>query len=120
MVMVMVMVVVKEKDEETEKAVAATGAEDPMVAGKNDALGAPRAPSGPPRTAPPYMKPYLKPSRSDPTLLSSYGDDLAMLMKPPYHHVQAMCNPGGAGVAGAGGFGQPQAASAAHAAGGVP
>merc|ERR550514_2111551 len=40
---------------------------------------------------PPYMKPFLKPSRSDPTLLSSYGDDLAMLMKPPYHHVQAMC-----------------------------
>mmetsp|Transcript_55499 Transcript_55499/g.119795 ORF Transcript_55499/g.119795 Transcript_55499/m.119795 type:complete len:668 (-) Transcript_55499:126-2129(-) len=40
--------------------------------------------------APPYMKPLLKPSRSDPTLLSSYGDDVSMLMRPPYHHFQAM------------------------------
>lgn len=39
---------------------------------------------------PPYMRPYLKPSRSDPTLLSSYGDDTSMFMKPPYHHIQAM------------------------------
>lgn len=39
--------------------------------------------------APPYMKPYLKPSRSDPTLLSSYGDDLRMWMKMPYHHLKA-------------------------------
>merc|ERR550514_2671247 len=49
---------------------------------------------------PPYMKPFLKPSRSDPTLLSSYGDDLAMLMRPPYHHVQAMCATGAQGGAG--------------------
>jgi len=40
--------------------------------------------------APPYMKPYLKPSRSDPTLLSSYGDDLALLTKPLYNHAQAV------------------------------
>jgi len=39
--------------------------------------------------APPYMRPHLKPSRSDPTLLSSYGDALA-LTRPPYHHIQAM------------------------------
>merc|ERR1712232_2583 len=38
---------------------------------------------------PPYMKPLLKPSRSDPTLLSSYGDDHSMLAKPPYHHYRA-------------------------------
>eukprot|EP00929_Paragymnodinium_shiwhaense_P025369 TRINITY_DN15361_c0_g1_i1.p1 TRINITY_DN15361_c0_g1~~TRINITY_DN15361_c0_g1_i1.p1 ORF type:complete len:614 (-),score=163.38 TRINITY_DN15361_c0_g1_i1:448-2289(-) len=53
-------------------------------------------PSGPPPPAvtpwqakglsePPYMKPYLKPNRSDPTMLSSYGDSESMLMKPPYH-----------------------------------
>lgn len=40
---------------------------------------------------PPYMRPYLKPSRSDPTLLSSYGDDLTMMLtRMPYHHMQAM------------------------------
>jgi len=36
--------------------------------------------------APPYMKRMLKPSRSDPTLLSSYGDDTVMLTKPIYNH----------------------------------
>lgn len=41
---------------------------------------------------PPYMKPFLKPSRSDPTLLSSYGDEFAALTKPLYNH------PGAAGV----------------------
>jgi len=45
---------------------------------------------------PPYMKPLLKPTRSDPTLLSSYGDESTMLMKPPYHHFQAMYIAGGA------------------------
>jgi len=38
---------------------------------------------------PPYMKPFLKPSRSDPTLLSSYGDELAALTKPLYNHAGA-------------------------------
>lgn len=39
--------------------------------------------------SPPYMKPHLKPSRSDPTLLSSYGNDLTMLKMqlPLYNHV---------------------------------
>merc|ERR1712232_1060100 len=46
---------------------------------------APPPPEAGPRY-PPYMKPLLKPSRSDPTLLSSYGDDQSMLTKPPYHH----------------------------------
>ncbi|CAE7650135.1 SRPK1 [Symbiodinium pilosum] len=41
---------------------------------------------------PPYMKPYLKPSRSDPTLLSSYGDDMVALNRPLYNH--AMKPPG--------------------------
>lgn len=40
--------------------------------------------------SPPYMKPYLKPSRSDPTLLSSYGDDTVVLTKPLYNHVQSL------------------------------
>jgi serine/threonine protein kinase len=33
---------------------------------------------------PPYMKPFLKPSRSDPSLLNSYGD-MYSCFKPPYH-----------------------------------
>eukprot|EP00392_Amoebophrya_sp_AT5.2_P003879 g3884.t1 len=35
---------------------------------------------------PPYVKPFLKPSRSDPSLLSSYPDAEPYLIKPPYHH----------------------------------
>eukprot|EP00927_Polykrikos_kofoidii_P004878 TRINITY_DN11927_c0_g2_i1.p1 TRINITY_DN11927_c0_g2~~TRINITY_DN11927_c0_g2_i1.p1 ORF type:complete len:719 (-),score=145.08 TRINITY_DN11927_c0_g2_i1:22-2178(-) len=35
---------------------------------------------------PPYMKPFLKPSRSDPTLLSTYDDDSVALTKPLYNH----------------------------------
>jgi len=68
----------------------------------------PTPPLGPPpgaatgNNSPPYMVPFLKPTRSDPTLLSSYGDDTAMLMKRPYHHLlatqqaslQAMKSPG--------------------------
>lgn len=37
---------------------------------------------------PPYMAPFLKPSRSDPTLLSSYGDTNSTLMRMPYHHLR--------------------------------
>lgn len=37
--------------------------------------------------SPPYMRPFLKPSRSDPTLLSSYGDELTVLSKPLYNHL---------------------------------
>lgn len=36
------------------------------------------------------MKPHLKPSRSDPSLLSSYGDSLAALGKPLYNHLPAL------------------------------
>jgi len=36
--------------------------------------------------APPYMVPHLKPSRSDPTLLSSYVDAHECLFRRPYHH----------------------------------
>jgi serine/threonine protein kinase len=35
---------------------------------------------------PPYMRPLLKPSPSDPTLISSYGD-MAAHLRPPYHHL---------------------------------
>lgn len=38
---------------------------------------------------PPFMRPFLKPSRSDPTLLSSYGDDMVLLSKPLYNHAKA-------------------------------
>jgi serine/threonine protein kinase len=41
---------------------------------------------------PPYMKPYLKPSLSDPTLLSSYGDDMARLLNPLYNNLSAAHN----------------------------
>jgi len=53
--------------------------------------------------APPYMKPFLKPSRSDPTLLSSYGDDASMMLRPPYHHLQAMIPTQANGLLAAGG-----------------
>merc|ERR1712110_1259211 len=43
---------------------------------------------------PPFMRPFLKPNRSDPTLLSSYGDDASMYLKPPYHHFLAMYSGG--------------------------
>lgn len=36
---------------------------------------------------PPYVKPTLQPSRSDPTLLSTYGDTRALWYKMPYHHL---------------------------------
>jgi len=56
--------------------------------------GAPKATEIPEKiggiNAPPYMKPLLKPSRSDPTLLSSYGDDTILETKPLYNHVQAL------------------------------
>ncbi|CAL1161154.1 unnamed protein product [Cladocopium goreaui] len=39
---------------------------------------------------PPYMKPFLKPSRSDPTLLSSYGDDSIALNRPLYNHAGSL------------------------------
>jgi len=57
-------------------------------------LNWPPVPFAPPATykrtdGPPYMKPYIKPSRSDPTLLSSYGDDMTMLTKPLYKHHHA-------------------------------
>eukprot|EP00435_Cladocopium_sp_Y103_P062194 s387_g23.t2 len=39
---------------------------------------------------PPYMKPFLKPSRSDPTLLSSYGDDTIALNRPLYNHAGSL------------------------------
>lgn len=57
---------------------------------------------------PPYMRPFLRPSRSDPTLLSSHGDDMIMLMRPLYHHVQVMY--------GAASGANPAVISAAHAA----
>lgn len=37
---------------------------------------------------PPYVKPFLKPSRSDPSLLNSYGDKYSC-WKMPYHGLQA-------------------------------
>lgn len=65
--------------------------------------------------SPPYMKPHLKVSRSDPTLLSSYGDDSTMLLKPPYHHLLA-AYAGAAGMPGATGAAAAGASRAANAA----
>jgi len=59
--------------------------------------------------APPYMKPFLKPSRSDPTLLSSYEDELAVLRQPLYNHVQAI-HAGKAGSLAAASSGAPHVA----------
>eukprot|EP00932_Pfiesteria_piscicida_P017329 SRR837773.4213.p1 GENE.SRR837773.4213~~SRR837773.4213.p1 ORF type:complete len:350 (-),score=81.63 SRR837773.4213:228-1277(-) len=39
---------------------------------------------------PPYMKPFLKPSRSDPSLLSSYGDAMVMFRQPLHNHTAVM------------------------------
>lgn len=40
-------------------------------------------------SSPPYMRPHLKPSRSDPSLISSYGDEFAALTKPLFNHLPA-------------------------------
>eukprot|EP00913_Durusdinium_trenchii_P031171 g29187.t1 len=45
----------------------------------------------PTQTAPPNdEKPFLKPSRSDPTLLSSYGDDSIAMNRPLYNHASSL------------------------------
>lgn len=44
-----------------------------------------------PMPSPPYMRPYLKPTRSDPTLLSSYDEEL-LLKKPYHHHLETLQN----------------------------
>lgn len=51
---------------------------------------------------PPFMKPFLKRSCSDPTLLSSYGDDLAILTKPLYCSMQWGSNSSASGSRGGG------------------
>eukprot|EP00928_Gymnodinium_smaydae_P097000 TRINITY_DN8682_c0_g1_i3.p1 TRINITY_DN8682_c0_g1~~TRINITY_DN8682_c0_g1_i3.p1 ORF type:complete len:316 (-),score=81.94 TRINITY_DN8682_c0_g1_i3:101-1048(-) len=54
------------------------------------------------------MKPLLKPTRSDPSLLSSYNDAL-VLTRAPYHHFQARiaADPATAGAAAAAAAGVP-------------
>ncbi|CAD7930627.1 unnamed protein product [Amoebophrya sp. A25] len=43
---------------------------------------------------PPYVKGMLKPSRSDPTLLSSYAEAENLMVRAPYHHHLAqLCQP---------------------------
>jgi len=39
---------------------------------------------------PPYMKGMLRPSRSDPSLISSYDDVFAVINKPLYNHMQTL------------------------------
>jgi len=39
---------------------------------------------------PPWMKTHLRPSRSDPSLISSYDDTFAVLNKPLYNHMQTL------------------------------
>jgi len=45
------------------------------------------APEPPKADGQPYMKPHLRPSRSDPTLLSSVGDDMVTLKSGLYQHI---------------------------------
>lgn len=78
-----------EQDEATE-----ANLRPPPVLAPDSVQGAPPPESHPPppppqSNAPPYMKPFLKPSRSDPTLLSTYKDDLVVLTKPLYNHTLA-------------------------------
>eukprot|EP00397_Hematodinium_sp_SG-2012_P001326 GEMP01001327.1.p1 GENE.GEMP01001327.1~~GEMP01001327.1.p1 ORF type:complete len:884 (+),score=266.16 GEMP01001327.1:87-2654(+) len=40
--------------------------------------------------SPPNMRPQLKPTRSDPTLLSSYGEELLLLKMPYHHHLETL------------------------------
>lgn len=83
----------------------------PGTAGILAALGATTAASGEAAAglaqaagcSPPYVKPLLRHSRSDPTLLSSYGDDLTILSKPLYGHLQALAGRVAGATAGAGG-----------------
>lgn len=51
--------------------------------------------------SPPYMRPHLKPSRSDPTLISSYDDIFAAVNKPLYSH-NFSANPASNGAAASG------------------
>jgi len=59
---------------------------DPEAASQEAAAGTGAAQK--PMNSPPYMVPYLKPTRSDPSLLSSYHPygDTSSLLKRPYHH----------------------------------
>jgi len=70
---------------------------------------------------PAYMRPHLRPSRSDPTLISSMGDDAMAMTKPLYRGVYqeaqlkslatpATSTPATAAVSGSTGTGNPAAA----------
>jgi serine/threonine protein kinase len=61
--------------------------DSPTCSEEPAAVPPPSQPPPRPMNAPPYMKPMLKPSRSDPTLLNSYGDMLSC-WKAPYHYMQ--------------------------------
>mmetsp|Transcript_87734 Transcript_87734/g.165447 ORF Transcript_87734/g.165447 Transcript_87734/m.165447 type:complete len:603 (-) Transcript_87734:268-2076(-) len=63
--------------------------------------------------SPPFMKPFLKRSCSDPTLLSSYGDDMAILTKPLYCNMQWGTNSAASGSRGGARASQPGGAAAA-------
>jgi len=60
--------------------------------GPDPAYAATDGPEG--ASGPPYMKPYLRPSRSDPTLLSSYGDPMVSCNKPLYDHGPTLSDTG--------------------------
>ena len=67
-------------------------------------------PETPTRTVGAAARLFIRPSRSDPTLRSSYGDDEIMLLKPPYHQMLATYAHGaaaGAGSVGSGAGGAP-------------
>jgi len=75
----------KRKRQRNKKKAAAGGKEEEEEeANEKNEEAAPEAAPAKKYPDPPYMKPMLKPSRSDPTLLNSYGD-LVTCWKPPYH-----------------------------------
>jgi serine/threonine-protein kinase SRPK3 len=75
----------KKKRQRNKKKAEAKGDADKDTANEKEEDAAEEAAPTKKYPDPPYMKPMLKPSRSDPTLLNSFGD-LVTCWKPPYHH----------------------------------
>jgi len=64
-----------------------SGAESESLSNSILEPNAPQEPIRKKRSPPPNCRPLLKPTRSDPTLLTTYDIDSALLLlKPPYHH----------------------------------
>merc|ERR1719359_300383 len=75
----------KKKRQRNKKKAGQDGKPDEKEENEKEETATPEAAPAKKYPDPPYMKPLLKPSRSDPTLLNSFGD-LVTCWKPPYHH----------------------------------